>query len=158
MRCAAEGRNSSIVEFCARKSTAEDTGDFEKHLADCSECSRQVASQLAVWNALSDWEPAAISDDFDGRVYTRIQLEESPKGFSRWINAWSERWSPQSWYAAIPIAALLTIVFGILLQHHPPQPQTSPEIKVESIDADQVEHALDDLDMLKNLSQSGSAM
>lgn len=127
-----------LLEYCAGTLDPDRTLEFEKHAAECAECGRQVAWQRALWQTLDQWAPAEIPQDFDARLYARIAREEAAPLWKRWF-AWG--WKP----ALLMAAACAAIVIGLFVR----QPQ--PPARTDTVDIDQVEHALEDLDMLTPL-------
>ncbi len=132
-----------LLEYCAGTLDPDRTLEFEKHAADCTECGRQVASQRALWETLDQWTPAEISPDFDARLYARIAREEAAPRWRRWFT-WG--WKP----ALVTAGAGAAIVIGLFVR----QPQ--PPSRTDIVDIDQVEHALEDLDMLTPLPAAGN--
>ena len=144
MTCPTTNKQSAeiLLEYCAGTLDPDRALEFEKHAAECAECGRQVASQRALWQRLGQWTPAEISPDFDARLYARIaRAEAAPLG--KWWFAWG--WKP----ALITVAAGAAIVIGLFVR----QPQ--PPSRTDTVDIDQVEHALEDLDMLTPLPATG---
>ena len=101
-----------------------------------------MVSQRALWHTLDQWTPAEISPDFDARLYARIEREEAVPLWKRWL-AWG--WRP----ALVTAVAAAAIVIGLFV--HQPQPPS----RTDTVDIDQVEHALEDLDLLTPLPASG---
>ena len=132
-----------LLEYCAGTLDPDRTLEFEKHAAECAECGRQVASQRALWETLDQWTPAEISPDFDARLYARIAREEAAPRWRRWFT-WG--WKP----ALVTAGAGAAIVIGLFVR----QPQ--PPSRTDIVDIDQVEHALEDLDMLTPLPAAGN--
>ena len=46
---------------------------WNEHIEACPACREFAGGQQAVWQALDAWEPAAVSMDFDRRLYARIE-------------------------------------------------------------------------------------
>jgi len=144
MMCPTKDKQSAeiLLEYCAGTLDPDRALEFEKHAAQCAECGRQVASQRALWQTLDHWTPAEISPDFDARLYARIAREEAAPQWKRWFT-WG--WKP----ALLMAAACAAIVIGLFVR----QPQ--PPARTDTVDIDQVEHALEDLDMLTPLPAAG---
>ena len=62
----------AILSYLDRQLDPDTVLAFERHLSVCSECTRVVAAQRAVWKALDQWEPIAVSADFDERSFARL--------------------------------------------------------------------------------------
>jgi hypothetical protein len=100
-----------------------------------------------VWRALDEWKAPPPSEDFDRRLYKRIQAEERGAG---WLaSLWP--WRPRPVFA---LAAASVMALAVALVHAPgpavaPRP---PVQQAEMVDADRLERALDDMEMLEQLS------
>jgi hypothetical protein len=134
------GRGESgelVVGYAARTLDPRAQAGFERHLTYCGICRDAVAAQQVVWDALDEWRAVAVSPDFDRALCARIARE----GHIGW-------W----WRRAVPAAAAC-IALGVSLWLHqtrmakmtPSAPHVSPQIQ-------ELEHALDDMDMLGQLS------
>ena len=145
MMCPTKEKQSAeiLLEYCAGTLDPDRALEFEKHAAECAECGREVASQRALWQTLDQWTPAEISPDFDARLYARIEREEAVPLWKRWLT-WG--WKP----ALVTAVAAAAIVIGLFVR----QPQ--PPSRTDTVDIDQVEHALEDLDMLTPLQAAGN--
>lgn len=136
-----------LLQYCARKLSVETTAAFERHMQNCEACSKFASSQRFVWSALDTWEAMPPSEDFDRKLYARIEESEQ--------SAW---WKQFSWRPAFA-AACVTVVAAVLLY----SPGTAPVVllqensRIETLEPEQVERTLEDLEMLKQLSvASGS--
>jgi anti-sigma factor RsiW len=149
MKCPIEtGENAELLlAYCTRKLDAESTAVLERHMEICPACREFASGQRAVWEALDAWEAAAVTLDFDRRLYRRIDREVS------WWDLLMRPFRPVLVRQGLPIAAAacLVVMAGVLLQHHPagaPPAAQSQSAQVEALQPDQVEHALDAMDML----------
>ncbi len=139
-----------IVAYGARTLRPEKAAEFEQHLASCAKCRELAAAQQAVWTALDTWSPVAVSSNFDERLYRRIAAEER--------RAWWQRLAPVnwSWRPAVPVAAACAALIAAFLLKDPLLHRAAPMQNEPKLQIEQVEHALDDMDMLKQLSVEGS--
>ncbi|MGA2183953.1 MAG: zf-HC2 domain-containing protein [Bryobacteraceae bacterium] len=159
MRCPIEVGNGAeiLVALAAGRLTPEEQKVFELHLAECAECRRLADAQRSVWSVLDAWKSPAVSEDFDSSLFARIAAEEQRP----W---WRRRWG-FSWRPMLPVGAACLALVGVFLLHNP-WPQTvvpaAPTTVIrtqedaQKVDVDQVERALDDMDMLKQLDTPGS--
>lgn len=141
-----------FASYTAGTLSAEEAAALESHIEACEACGARAVAQKDVWAALDLWEPEAISEDFDKRLYERIAAE----GGRKW---WHFLLRPEvsfSFRTAGPVAfACLALVAAFFYRSAGPvldaprRPATSVQQKV---DADQVERNLDDLEMLKQMS------
>jgi anti-sigma factor RsiW len=148
MVCPIEGGDGAelIVAYGARTLAPDKEAELERHLSSCAKCRELAAAQRAVWSALDAWPPVAVSSNFDEKLYGRIAMEEQ--------RAWWRGFAPANWgwRPAVPVAVACTaIIAAFLLKdsvlHRAAPSQNEPKLQIE-----QVEHALDDMDMLKQLS------
>ena len=134
-----------IIAYAARTIDPETEAAFERHLEMCAPCREATAAQRAVWSALDELSPLPVSSNFDAKLYQRI-AEDQQRGW--WQRLFRADWS---WRPAMPVAAACAVlIVAFLLKNSgpslPPQQQTQPKLQIE-----QVEHALDDMDMLKQV-------
>jgi anti-sigma factor RsiW len=147
--CPLEKGNAAELVLAYGAGTLDADGDaaFERHILSCADCRDLAAAQQAVWSALDDWKPEPISSNFDEKLYQRILTEEQRPWWQRLLRAnWSLR-------PAMPLAAACGILIAVFLLQSPepapppaPPASSSPQLRIE-----QVERALDDIDMLKQL-------
>jgi hypothetical protein len=141
MRCPLECDAGAelIVGYGARTLDPGIAAEFERHIASCDACCKVAAAQKAVWEALDDaeWRDLPVSPDFDRRLFQRIHAREQRHW---WL-----------WRALIPLAACLALA-AVILMPQPDRPRApharppQPALQIE-----QVEHALDDMDLLNQL-------
>lgn len=151
-----DGGAEFLLDFSARKLDAVQHALVERHLAACASCAALVRSQQAVWDALDEWDRIEISPDFNRRLYDGIAGEERRNPLSRWAAQVASRWTPLSWRAAVPAVAVCA-AFVVALVVQPPRPWVEPATgpaspSIEKIDVEQVERALEDLEMLRQFS------
>ncbi|HTA69570.1 MAG TPA: zf-HC2 domain-containing protein [Bryobacteraceae bacterium] len=132
-----------IVAYVARTLDSGSEAAFERHLESCASCREMVAAQRAVWSALEALPAHPVSSNFDSRLYQRIAEEEQSAWWRRLFQA---GWS---WRPAMPVAAACAVLAVAFLVKNSgpsilPQQQVQPQLQIE-----QVERALDDMDMLK---------
>ena len=135
-----------IVAYGARTLDPESEAAFEQHLKSCASCLETASAQRAVWSALDELPALSVTSDFDARLYQRIAEEQQANWWQRLF------WASWSWRPAMPVAAgcAILIVAFLLKDFAPrsvmPQQQAQPKLQIE-----QVERALDDMDMLKQV-------
>ena len=152
MKCPIQTRESAelLLAYCTRKLDAESTAILERHMEICPACREFASGQRAVWEALDAWEAAPVTLDFDRRLYGRIDREVS------WWNLLVRPFRPALVRQGLPIAAAacLVVMAGVLLQHPASAPPTAQpqSAQVDTLQPDQVEHALDAMHMLGEFS------
>ena len=151
MQCPAQNDddNGILMDFCARKLPPADESAVERHVETCPDCRRAVDTQRRLWGLMNEWEVEPISRDFDRRLLQRI--ERKPETTWVWQVA---AWLKAAWKPAIPVVLTTATALTILVMRDPaPAPPPIPQsASVETLDADQVEQTLDDLNMLHQIA------
>jgi anti-sigma factor RsiW len=140
-----------IVAYSAGTLDAPTQAALELHLLECPECRQLAESQKAVWAALDHWPPASISTDFDQRLYARIAQQEQEHWWQR-LSHWNWSWRP-----AMPVAAACAALIAAFLLKPPAPVPVNDAHAPQRIQIEQVESALDDMDMLKQITSVTSA-
>ena len=118
--------------------SAEERAELDSHAMECVEC----RGLLAVQGMLEEQVPE-VSADFDARLYARIQREEQKK----W---WRLLWRP-----AIPLAAAAAVLVVMFVARTPVAPVDDPkQASVDRVEIEQLEQALDDLELLMPVSEN----
>jgi len=144
MNCPME-KSAELLAFSTQKLAAPEAAKIERHLEACAACREFVEDQRAVWQALDAWEAPPVPADFDRRLYQRIEQGES--GWERWAGPLRVFMAHQG--VPIAAAACLIVVAGLVSQR--PADVAAPrqtQAAVENIQPEQVDHVLDDLQML----------
>jgi anti-sigma factor RsiW len=137
-----------IVAYAARTLDPENEVAFERHLEVCPSCREMAAAQRAVWSALDELTPLPVSSNFDARLYQRIAEEQQ---YAWWQRLFHADWS---WRPAMPVAAACAVLIVALLVKNS-GPTVVPEQPAQpSLQIEQVERALDDMDMLKQVGEA----
>lgn len=153
MKCPSQNSENSgvLVDYCAQKLSAAAKIEFEQHIATCTECRDQVDAQHYLWASLDLFEAPPVSNDFDQRLQARMaEFKQQP---------W---WSRFNWRPALSFsAAFATLAMVFVLQQDPvkkplPAVPVHETSKLDSVEPEQVERALDDIEMLTQLSAAGS--
>lgn len=133
-----------LLEYSAGRLDREYAAMVEQHIEACPACARFVEEQRVVWDALSQWESPDLSADFNRRLYHKIDQVQP--------TSWVERFLRPFWRPMVPVAAAcLLIVAGVAL-HTPTRGVNAVNPRVESVEPEQVERTLDDLQMLRELA------
>jgi len=138
-----------LMDYASGKLDGGRRAQIEEHMETCPACREFAGGQQAVWQALEAWEPAPVSMDFDRRLYHRIE---------RQVSWWSRLMRPFDplFRHAVPIGAAAGVVFmaGLLMERPAAKPAAPVEqsAQVETLQPDQVEHAVDDMEMLRDFS------
>jgi len=146
-----------LLDYCAHKLPAGEAAAFERHAAVCEDCSRAAVDHRRVWTALDTWDAPPVSATFDRSLYTRIEQNERR---SWWQYLPIPRPYTFGWKPAVSIAAACVTVIAAIVISVPQRPAATPvqeSSRIETLEPEQVERTLEDLEMLKQLSlPSGS--
>jgi hypothetical protein len=144
------GDHTELLAFSAGKLQEARSGEIREHLETCSACLEFVAGQGEVWRALDAWEPPAVTGDFDRRLYGRI--EQEVRWWDRYVHALGpllvRQWLP------IAAAACLIVVAGLVSRQPADVPPPAQAAQVESLQPEQVDHVLDDMQMLGDFTKA----
>ena len=135
------------LDYCAGRLGAEAAGEMERHVEECPDCRALVGSQSAVWKALEEWRAAPVSADFDRSLFRKIDAEAR----DGWWNRLARRWLAGLPRPMLPAAAVCAVVLVAFLLQRPSVSTFPVETRADRVDVEQVESALDDLDMLRQL-------
>ena len=153
MNCPMENREDDelLLNYVSGALDAQAAASFDQHMLTCAACRQFAHGQKAVWQALDLFEPAAISADFDRRLYQRIEK------VSWWDRVVAALRSPMLTHRGLPIAAAAAalLVAGVVWERPsaaPSKPQAPLSAEVQTLQPDQVQHALDDMEMLREFN------
>ncbi len=151
MRCPIESEENLdlLLAYSAGERNAG-TAALEPHLEVCPRCKQFVQGQPAVWAALEEWEPPAVSADFNRRLYHRIENEVP------WHERLLGRLRPQFGWRAVPVAAAagVLITAGIWLQRPSGVPAPPEAVLIDTWQPEQVVRAMDDLELLDTFDRA----
>jgi hypothetical protein len=143
-----------LLDYCSRQLAPEAAGILERHISVCAACREFADNQRAVWQAMDAWEAAPVSADFDSRLYMRIEAQAS------WWERLMRPLREVTMRRAVPAVALagLLVVAGIVLERPGMAPAPAPakngdRAQVEQVQPEQVEDALDTMDVLAEFSR-----
>jgi hypothetical protein len=153
-----------LTDYCANKLDPVRASELGTHLQECSECRELVEAQKTVWEMLEAWKPIEVSPDFDAKLYARIAREGTEPVWRQWFLRIFQPAEPNAfWKPFATVAAVGAVLSLALVVHAPfaansvaidPAPQAQVQSHTEKIDVDQVEQALDDIDMLAPVGQT----
>jgi hypothetical protein len=151
MECPLEHRDRAgiLLAYCSGRLAGEPLRSLERHFDECLECRKIRDVQSTVWQALEEWTPEPVSTDFNRRLYGRIGQEAAAPWWRRLLRpAGFAGWRP-----AFSLASVALVTLGALLVNSPgAPPAVPPQTRAETVDVEQVERSLDDLDMLRQLA------
>ena len=114
-------------------------------MESCPACRDFVHIQSTVWNALDLWEAPPVTPGFDNRLYRRIEQQVS------WWEMWIRPFRPALRHAMPLAAAAGVVIMAAVLLERPagvPAAVDTRSAQVETLQPEQVEHALAEVEML----------
>lgn len=162
MQCPIENNNEAgiFLDYCARKTDVVASLAMESHLAICESCQAVVRAQQALWNSLDSWDQVEVAQDFNRKLYARIDAEGGSVFLLRWWKMASARWFAISWWPALPAALACALFIAALWIPWPgvgrPEAEQA-QSKTEQLETEQVERTLQDLEMLKQFSSKNAS-
>lgn len=143
---AGEQNADLLLDYVSRRLAPETAEIIDRHVAICPACTAFVETQSAVWDALDAFETMPVSEDFDRKLWAKIEREDCQPWWRR-ILSFDALWKP-----AIPLAAMALIAVGLWMRPDSGAPNGMPVTKAESrIDVDQIDRTLEDMEMLREL-------
>ena len=157
-----------LLDYAAGTLDAERAGKLAQHAAECGDCRELLAAQKSLWNMLDEVGVPDVSPDFDARLYARIAREDAQPCWKRSLQTWMGGFAPGgiSW-KPFAVGAAAAAVLGVGLMVHVPATNTAPGsssatqirseagVHSETIDVDQVEVSLEDLEILMPPASAG---
>jgi anti-sigma factor RsiW len=133
---------------------------FETHADHCARCAALRTSQAAVWQSLDEWKPAPVSEGFNRELWRRIDADAQQSSWTRELAAALQF---SFWKRLAPLAvAVALIATGFMFDHGGKQTGTiqtnsHASIVITASEADQMERALDDIQLLDEVDASAAA-
>ena len=143
----AQENAEALLAYCARKLDPDTTAALENHMRQCAACREFRDTQTLLWTALDAWETAPVSDDFDRRLFRKLEERESAGLADRLLAAAGNL----RWRTAAPLAAAGIVTLAVFLSGIPRQPDLAAQSQTETIDIEQVERTLEDIDVVRQL-------
>ncbi|HYP06147.1 MAG TPA: zf-HC2 domain-containing protein [Bryobacteraceae bacterium] len=159
MNCPLQTTESTeiLIEFCAGTLPAGTAAELRRHIDVCPDCRAFTSAQQEVWRAMDDWEAKPVSASFDRRLYDRIAEEEKPRSWKQWLAGYAG-WRP-AMAAGVATAGVALMLF-VGMPDETSSPVAAPvgveNSRVDSIEPEQVERTLEDLEMLNQLAASST--
>jgi len=153
MKCPMEN-SADLLAYSAHGLEAAAAAKLEQHVESCRACREFVEKQRAVWLALDGWEAPPVTSDFDQRLYQRLEQSES------WRDRWLAPLRVLLVRQGLPVAAAacLIVVAGLVSQRPADVPvPKQTQVAVENLQPEQVDHVLDDLQMLGDFTKAARA-
>ena len=147
---------ATLVEYAAGRLLGRNAREVASHTNRCTACSAFALEQSKLFDLMDLWEPAPVSMAFNRKLYARIQESSG----SSWVSVLERVLNGLVARPAFPIAALSILVIAGLYIDRPQVGavstrsvsapiKTSPAVSPN--DAEQLDKALDDLQLLHQL-------
>ena len=144
MMCLRENLNGAdlLIGYLEGTLTPEQRAELDQHASACAECRELLDAQ----QLLEEDDVPEVSANFDARLYARIQQDARQQSWWRFL-----------WRPAIPLAA--AAVLAVTLWVRPPvadAPATDEpkQASIDRADIEQLEQALDDVELLMPVNQT----
>jgi hypothetical protein len=138
-----------LLAWLDRRLAASEAARIEWHAERCPDCRSVLEAQRAVWSALDHWEPEAAASSFNRKLYQAIDRDRARPWWDRALDPILRPALPLRWTSAGPAAAAV-LVAGILLVS-PGFDTTAAPDENATLDAEQIETVLGDLEVLRTL-------
>jgi len=139
-----------LLAYCTGDLDQKRAAAIERHIQICPVCEEFASKQKMVWQALEAWEAQPVSADFDRRLYRRIDEEVS------WGDRMMRPFRQMMARRALPVAATACLAaMAVLLVDRQAKVANVAEpesAQIETVQPDQVEHAFDDMETLRQFS------
>ncbi len=157
MSCSIENREEKLLDYVSGSLGTQEATRLEKHLQTCSACSEFVQGQKSVWEALDLFEPASVSANFDRRLYERIAHTPWWDRVAAAISAPFR--GPMLIRQGLPLAAAAVLLTAAVVVWDRPTPapvreQPGLSAEMETLQPDQIQRALDDMEMLREFDHA----
>jgi len=139
----ARGKKDLLLDYCSHSLDAKASGEVEAHLAACPQCKAWTDAHMRTWSLLDDWQAAPVSPDFERKLRERIALADEHVPW--WTAAW-QSFAARGLKPALAGALVVVLLLAGLLFVRPHGAPAQP-----AIDADRLEKALDDVDLLRQV-------
>ena len=136
------GNADLLLAYVDRKLDPELVERLEQHAECCPSCRRLLDAQRTVWEALDSWQPGPVSAGFDGQLMEKIRTAK-------------RRALPRAAARSGQVAVLFLALLAALLLRGPSM--DIPRLwNRDVVEIEQLEHTLDDLEMLRQLEPAGA--
>ena len=155
--CPAE---ETLLDYAAGRLHGLQSAEFEGHAATCASCSEFRATQALVWQTLDDWKPVAVSEGFNRELWRRIDADQQAGFGGGFLERFRQICGATFRTPLAPVALVAVLaVTGLVMdrsRHQAPEPATA--VVVTPSDADQIERALDDVRLLRDVETASQVV
>jgi len=135
---------------------------FELHADGCANCAALRTGQNTIWRSLDEWKPAPVSEGFNRELWRRIDAEEQASSWThRLAGLIQGSMGIGLWKQVAPLAvAMAVVVTAFMLDHSSSRKavvNTPTAVVLTQSEADQLERALDDIQLLHEVDAEAAA-
>ena len=147
-----------LLDLVAGRLAPAQAEQFGRHAGECSRCASLRKSQAAMWHSLEEWKPAPVSAGFNRELWRRIDADAIS-----WRSIFGEMLGFGFWRRLAPLAVAVALVAtAFVFDHSGKRPgersgSASAVAVVTVSDADQLERALDDIQLLHDVDAESAA-
>jgi hypothetical protein len=148
-----------VLDYGAGRLSVAEAALFDRHAESCERCARMRAAQMSVWNDLDAWKPVPVSESFNRELWRRIDADPQVS----WRQRLMETMRRSFWMPAAPLAVVAALIVTAVVINRPgkqpgvlPAAGSTPAV-VTVRDADQLERALDDIQLLHEVDAESAA-
>jgi hypothetical protein len=149
MQCPLEHEDSDrvLLDYAAGRLRRAAAMDLETHIRACARCAKFDSEQQRVWRALNLWEMAPVDSSFNQRLFERLDLAPSLPWYRRALP------SRPMWWHLVSLTAVCVLAVAAFVEDNPLRfgPAAPAGLRIGPSEADQVEVALTDLQLLRQL-------
>jgi anti-sigma factor RsiW len=143
-----------LLDYVSGNLDPAQAATFDRHADACAQCAALRTAQAAIWRSMDEWKPAPVSEGFNRELWRRIDAEEQA---ASWTTNWAHRLTGMMqvsiWKRVAPLAFAMAVAVTVFVLHsdnEPGKPVTKApaSIVLTVSDADEIERALDDIQLL----------
>jgi anti-sigma factor RsiW len=149
-----------VPDYIAGRLNRTQVSLFEAHAEHCARCAALCTSQAAVWQSLDEWKPAPVSAGFNRELWRRIDADARQSSWTRELAAALQF---SFWKRLAPLGVAMAVIVTAFVFDHPGkqagtlQPQSGASIVITASEADQLDRALDDIQLLNEVDAATAA-
>jgi anti-sigma factor RsiW len=149
-----------LLDYVAGRLNRAQASLFEAHAEHCARCAAMRMSHAAVWQSLDEWKPAPVSAGFNRELWRRIDEDARQSSWTRELAAALQF---NFWKRLTPLAVAMAVIITAFVFDHPgkqagtDQTNSPSSIVVTASEADQLDRALDDSQLLHEVDTATAA-
>lgn len=134
-----------LLDYTAGRLDAARETLFAAHAAACARCAEVRAAQTAVWRMLDEWTPAPVSEGFNRALWRKIDADAAKNSWRQSLAGFIRPVAP------LAVACLLMVTAFVLDHSNRKTVITAAPAAITATDADRIEQALDDVQLLREV-------